>query len=830
MSALRALVRLAVRDARRDRWRSLLVLAIVALPVAGLVATVTLTETTAPTAPENAVAALGRADLSLRAGSPSFGGPEDDEALLDALGSVPDGTVIEVQRTSAGAIALDGLSVPLGLTDGSLDPGALSAGIQELVDGAAPTSSDAVAVSTALLERADLELGDRVTIAPLGEVTVVGTFRRPEHLSVLAAATAPGTLAGLPEAAPELLIDLPDGVGPDVFADVAAIDDSWEQPHDPVLFGDSREALLAERFSGSERAAFVIIGGLAAVEVALVAGAAFAVSVRRRQRELGLLAATGGTRVHVRRSVLLLGASVGLAGAVLGAVLGLLASAALLPWGAAIADRVVDGLRIDPLWVVGCGLIGIAAAVAGAWWPARSVAKLPVLTALSGRRPTPAPATKGLVRGMVSVVVGVGLCVVGSTMAEVGTYVFLVGSVAVVLGAGMTSPWLLEQLGRLARFLPAGPRLAVRDAARFRTRNGPIVTAAMAGLAASVTVGALVSSLDAQEARDYVPMLPENVLTIQDGGVGGAGEAVAQAAGVRAYELVEPGTAVVAAGSMETWQDPDAPGGVASSFEHVSSGVLDLDAVERLAGPQARADLEAGRAVAIGAVRPDAVEVRPYDDDGEVADPVATLEVVHHPLPGEGSRAWFLPEVLLPATPEVLGAVESALDQWHTYLVVTDGPVDQTTQDAAAREAARLGSNVTVSVERGYESGYAALGRAFLVAGGLAGLVIVAVAIALAAAESRTDLRTLTAVGAGRRTRISLAAGRALLLSGLGGVLAVPVGLLPTAALLTTVQGRPPLVLPWGAIAVVAVLVPALATLGAVVASRREPAGLARAA
>ncbi len=117
-----------------------------------------------------------------------------------------------------------------------------------------------------------------------------------------------------------------------------------------------------------------------------------------------------------------------------------------------------------------------------------------------------------------------------------------------------------------------------------------------------------------------------------------------------------------------------------------------------------------------------------------------------------------------------------------------------------------------------------------MIVGGLAGLLIVAVAIALAAAESRADLRTLTAVGAGARTRTSLAAGRALLLSGLGGILAVPVGLLPAASLLSTLTGRPPLTLPWAAIAVVVLVVPALATAGATLVGRREPAGLTRAA
>lgn len=816
MRSLRPLVRLAVRDARRDRWRSLLVLVIVAVPVAGLAAAGTLADTGAPTAEQNAVAGMGRADLVLFASAPADGGPVDDAALLDAIGDLPDGTEVEVQRTRPGALADDGLAVPVVIEDLSLAPDALAAGRRELVEGDSPRNPDAVAVSDALADRADVALGDRIVVEPLGEVTVVGRYRDPEHLSREMVLVAPGALAGLPEATSELLLDLPDGASAADLSDLAAIDGSWDdETTDPVLYGQSRQAVLSERFSQGERWMFIIVGGLAAVEVALVAGAAFAVSVRRRQRELGLLAATGGTRAHVRRSVLLLGVTVGLVGSAAGVVLGLAGSWAALPLVQGAVDRVVTGLRIDPVWVLGAALLGIVAAVAGAWWPARSVAKLPVLTALSGRRPTPTRASRGLVGGLLLVTAGVGLCVAGNRFAG-SPYVFLAGSVAVVLGAGLTSPWLLEQLGRVARFLPAGPRLAVRDAARFRARNGPIVTAAMAGLAASVTIAAIVVSLDARDEAAYEPMLPEGVLLIQDGGVRGAADAVAAAVGRPAWPLRRPTGAIVDANV----------GGPELGYEHVDGVIVVPELAGALAGDAAAEDLAAGRAVALRDTGLEQVEVRMEEGDrlGEALD---TFPVVLHEA---GFRESFLPQILVPATSRSLAAVTSATGDWTDHVIALDGPVDETTLQAASRAAAELGPQVSVSAERGYQSPYAALERITTVVGGLAGLLIVAVAIALAAAESRPDLRTLTAVGAGRRTRRSLAAGRALLLSGLGGVLAVPVGLLPAASLLSTLAGGPPLVLPVRAILVAAVVVPSLATLGAVLASRREPTGLTRAA
>ncbi len=822
MSGLRPLLRLAVRDARRDRWRSLLVLVIVALPVAGLVAAVTLTDSGSPTAEQNAVAGLGRADVAIDGPSPADGGPLGDAALLAAIGPLPAGSDVEVQRTLGGTVAAGGVTRPVTIHDADHQPDAISTGQHELVDGTFPTSTDAVALSTALLASTGAELGDRLVVDPLGEVTVVGAFRAPEHLSRESLVVASGTLAEQRGAAPYVLVDLPDGVAATALPATVAVDGAVDGVTDPAFRATSRANLLEQRFTEGERFFFIIVGGLAAVEVALVAGAAFAVSVRRRQRELGLLAATGGTRRHVRRSVLLTGLSIGFVGAVAGVVVGLVGSWFALPVVSRVSDRVVEGLRVDPVWIVAAAALGLAAALAGAWWPARSVARLPVLTALSGRRPTPAPATGGLLKGLLLVAIGVGLCLLGSARLGGNPVVFLAGAVGVVLGAGLTSPWLLEQLGRTARFLPVGPRLAVRDAARFRTRNGPIVTAAMAGLAASITVSAVVVSIDTREAGAYQPSLPDDVLLVQDAGIVGAADAVARSLGRAAAPLVRPVAAVVAA------SEGSGPDGT-PAYEWFDGAVVDPATAAALAGPSAADHLAAGRAVALHPTDASHVEVRPEEGE-QLGEPIVTIAVAI-PEPGtylQGS--WQLPQLLLPDLPTLADTLVRGPDAWVEHVVAFDGPVDEVTYRTATRAAAEVSPDVSVAAERGYRSNYRGFELIATWVGGLAGLAIVAVAIALAATESRPDLRTLSAVGAGRRTRRALAAGRALLLSGLGGLLAVPVGLLPAASLLTTLVGRPPLVVPWRAVLVVAVLVPLLATAAAVVASRREPGGLTRAA
>src|SRR6202008_2822857 len=66
----------------------------------------------------------------------------------------------------------------------------------------------------------------------------------------------------------------------------------------------------------------MLIAGLGLLEVVLLAGAAFAVGARRQMRELGLVAATGGSTRHVRRVVLAQGLVLGVAGAAIGVAVG----------------------------------------------------------------------------------------------------------------------------------------------------------------------------------------------------------------------------------------------------------------------------------------------------------------------------------------------------------------------------------------------------------------------------------------------------------------------------------------------------------------------------
>jgi len=105
-----------------------------------------------------------------------------------------------------------------------------------------------------------------------------------------------------------------------------------------------------------------------------------ALSVFERTREIGLLRAVGMATRQVRRMIRLEAVVIAVFGALLGIVLGLGYGTALVR---ALASQGIDTTSIPWGQVVGYLLIGVAAGITAAWWPARRASKLDVLQAIS---------------------------------------------------------------------------------------------------------------------------------------------------------------------------------------------------------------------------------------------------------------------------------------------------------------------------------------------------------------------------------------------------------------------------------------------------------------
>src|SRR5262249_3586376 len=147
----------------------------------------------------------------------------------------------------------------------------------------------------------------------------------------------------------------------------------------------AQEISLFSRTSGGLRgvgddqssAMIFVLGSLALVEAALVASAAFAVSIRRRQRELGLLAAGGGAPRQLAATVLAGAAILGSVACVIGMIGGLAIAFGASPFLDQLTQRRNPPIVVDAFGLLGPALIGFVAALIAAIVPARTAARMP---------------------------------------------------------------------------------------------------------------------------------------------------------------------------------------------------------------------------------------------------------------------------------------------------------------------------------------------------------------------------------------------------------------------------------------------------------------------
>jgi hypothetical protein len=106
-------------------------------------------------------------------------------------------------------------------------------------------------------------------------------------------------------------------------------------------------------------------------------------------------------------------------------------------------------------------------------------------------------------------------------------------------------------------------------------------------------------------------------------------------------------------------------------------------------------------------------------------------------------------------------------------------------------------------------------------------VLVVGATLALAAAESRDERDVLSIAGAAPRTLARSASAKAWLLAGIGAAMALPVGLLPVAVYIAADDGLMRFAVPWRAVGLVAVVLPAAAAgvafLASATAQRLKP-------
>jgi putative ABC transport system permease protein len=805
LAARRAVVRWSVRLFRREWRQQVLVLTLITVAVAVTVAGASAAYNMAPSGDDE----FGRAShiLVVDAGEPA-------QAEVEVA-------AIEAWFDTTEQIRTEVVAVPGSVDDVLLraqDPdGPFAASLLSVLDGRYPAAADEVALTDEVAETFGVDVGSTVEIGRR-EWSVVGVVENPEDLSEEFALVAP--TVPLRPGTVEVLVDTTD-----------------ERIQARPASGSTAESFVEARdFGPGERGTAVLLAYLVATVVlllvALVAAAGFVVMAQRRQRQIGLLAATGATHRHLRLVMVANGAAVGAVAAVVGTAAGLLIWVAIVPAVETAAGRRIARFDV-PWWLIAVGmLLAVLTATAASWWPARAVARVSVIAALSQRPPPPRPAHRSAVTAGAALVAGtVAIWWADPNRPPVRAQplrdiVMVAGVVTITVGVLFLAPTALAAVGRAARRLPVTGRLALRDLARFQARS------AMALGAVSLAIGipiAIIITSTAGEASADEGNLSDRDLLFRIGDAEGdmvedvpATEVDTMAAQVDALAGELDEASVV---QLEMAMEPDSeeiPGfdvrqAVALGFPTDDDTFRDVPAY--VATPELLAQL--------------GVDPARVDADAEIltvrSEPLYFLTAARRVDPERATRRAGLDVPAYSSAPTTLVTPEAVERRgWDTVPVGWLVTAPSALSADEVREARVTAAAAGLTVEARRESSTTSLRRGAIGAGSLLALAIVAMTVGLVRSEVARDLRTLTATGAtgGVRRRLTAWTAGALALLGvalgaLGAYLALAAGYARELGVLGDV--------PFWELAVIAAGVPLLAAGAGWLLGGREPASLVHA-
>jgi putative ABC transport system permease protein len=746
--ARRAVVRWAWRLFRREWRQQVLVVALVGLAVAVAVGGASAAYNMAPSRD----AEFGRADHRL-----VFDVSAAEPGAIDAYLAAAEDWFGTIDPIGQGRIPVPGSTETLEVR--AQDPrGPLAGSMLALREGRYPERPGEAAVTDNVAETLRVTVGSTVALGG-DESRVVGLVENPHDLGDEFALVAPSAIGELH--ALTVLV-----VGSEERAR------SFPVGREP---GPGHIETRGATEKGTAAAGAMAASAVLLLLVCLLAASGFAVVAQRRLRQLGMLAATGATHRHLRLVVVSNGAVVGAIAAVTGAVVGLGGWAAVAPHVEAPAGHRID--RFDVPWpLVGLGMVlAVGAASAAAWWPARTMARVPVTRALSGRPPQPRAARRSLVLAVALIAGGVAALMAGidATKDEANAGLAIFGVLAIPLGIALLSPLAVRALAPAAGRLPVAARLAVRDLARYQARAGAALAAISLGLGIAVSI---VVAAAAAEYRPDEGNLSDRQIMVRVDVPNEVGSPVS-VPDLTPAELASATSAVDQIAAM--LEDPD---------------VVALDVPRDPAAEEPR-----GGEV----LRPPVALARPVGDVYREVAPlyVATPEALRHvgvdpasvdpaaevlsPQPGP---VYFVgasnPAIAVEGVETIdvspySGAPRSfitraAIDRhgWEpvpaAWLVEARQPLTGD-QMAAARELA-ADAGLTVEARRNQE-GLSQLRSGATAAGLLLALGIVAMTVGLVRSEAAGDVRTLAAVGATERTRRTVTGVTAGALALLGALL-----------------------------------------------------------
>ncbi len=808
----RAVRRWAWRLFRREWRQQLLVLAMITVAVGGTV----LGATVATNAPAQTAGTFGTAPALVNLPTPDPHLARD----LAAIGRVGGPTDVIENQTLPIPGSIDTYSLR------SQDPhGPYGGPLLSLLSGRYPSGPGEVAMTPDVLSALHLRVGDQWHHDGTAR-TVVGTVQNPPSLLDQFALVVPGQVT-----------------------DPGSV---------TVLFGGSPHAVSALGFhvqlpTGNTSAlnpktlslALATVGMLL---IGLVAVAGFTVLAQRRLRAIGMLGALGATDRHVRQVVRTNGMVTGVVGALCGLVLGLVGWVLYRPRLETTSHHVI-GLLAIPWTVVGIAVVlALVTTFLAAGRPAKSVARVPIVAALSGHPPAPKAVHRSAVPGAVAVVAAFLLLgYAGASNGNGGGAPALVfGFVALIVAIVLLAPLALGPVGRLARRTPVSVRIALRDLARYRARSGSSLAAISLGVLVAMVI-CLVASVRYGDILDYAgPNLASNQMVVYSSSYGGNGPGAPPSGPA-------PSLSRQAAVAQRIARSLGATGDVALESTdanlQTTSANGQFNGVLYVATPQLLAAYGIPASTARGA---DILSMRPG------LSTTGGLELTWQQAPGKGGPPPPGPGNQNPCPPDACKA-DPVIREVPQLPAGTSAPNTLITEGAVA--AHHLGGSVSVTgwlVEAPnalsaaqISTAEAAAGQAGMsvetkndeptsaevlnwatAAGVLLALAVLAMTVGLIRSETADELRTLAATGASSRTRRTITAATAGALAVLGALVGTAGAYVATTAFFSGAKNHNAGLLndlarvPVPQLLVILVGLPLLAVVGGFVFAGREPSQL----
>ncbi|MBA2463645.1 MAG: FtsX-like permease family protein [Nocardioidaceae bacterium] len=824
-------LRIAARDARRARSRSILVLVMIALPVTAVTIADTLYSTQDLSGVEGLDRRLGTSAAKVEL--VDYGGvivqgfdPDSNSGHPQAIAQGRGNVVKDVSGVQA-VLGGDRTAVPYrygGLkfeTDAGLSYGEaietdlrspLVDGIFTLNEGRLPQNSQEVLVNSAVTERGP-GLGDQLVVGTLSldivgiaeSTSSTGSERVFAPLGAFEAAGADGTKAVSAletYGGKQFLI----GGGPVSWDQVRALNAVGVAVTSRAVISDpppTSELPEEARPSGSIDSAsltvLVLLVVMVLIEVVLLAGPAFAVGARRQTRTLALIGAAGGSPTVARRVILSTGIVLGTLGGGIGVLMGIVGAWVLMPLFQRLSDQRFGPYDVTWTHLLGVGVFGLVSALLAAAVPAWIASRQDVVAILGGRRGDTRASRRSPILGLALVGAGVTGAVFGAKAVD-GSILIAGSAIVSVLGMILLVPLVVVGVARASRRLPLAMRFAARDAALHRTRTVPAVAAVAATVAGVVALGIAISSDEAQNRGDYQPRLATGQAALSDYGSDAPWGQLKSAVEQR---LPEASPTTLRGVSYETGRDEyievrlRTPGGRQQFLSqwggYSNAAMLVGDDSLPPASPQTSAAdraaatevLRSGGVVVFTdkPVRADKVVVAVNTSDNTTAKrtdrlretfPAVYLQVLGGPVEAPGVLSEQATRAL-GLTPAIL---QLMFDQGATV-------VDKGTEQDIAEAVAAISTEASFYVERGYQTPDSTV-IVQLILAGLGGVLMLGgtlTATFLALSDARPDLATLSAVGASPRTRRRVAAGYALVVGLVGALLGALIGAIPGIAI-----------------------------------------------